>query len=120
MEQTVDQYFSIFFPLFWVLFGSVLVWFVLVSRLYKILANEHPRKYEEMGKPTLFWNNSPKSGWVLMKFILKKEYRELKNPKLTGLGNFMFGFSVAYFVLFGSLLVLFFSAIVNVQIPKTP
>ena len=105
MEQNVNQFFSFFMPLFFVLFASVFVWFGLVSQLYKILATDHPQKYEEMGKPTLFWNNSPKSGWLLVKFIMKREYRGLGNQKLVKLGNFMFNFFVAYGILFSILFV---------------
>ena len=111
MEQTVNQFFSFIVPLFFILFASVFVWFGLVSRLYKILATDHPQKYEEMGKPTLFWNNSPRSGWLLVKFIMKREYLGLRNQKLAKLGNFMFGFFVVYGILFGILIVSILSMI---------
>ncbi|KPK54328.1 MAG: hypothetical protein AMJ84_01480 [Acidithiobacillales bacterium SM23_46] len=105
MEETVKQFFSFFVPLFFVLFASVFVWFGLTSRLYKILATDHPQKYEAMGKPTLFWNNSPRSGWLLVKFIMTREYLALGNQRLVKLGNFMFGFFVVYGVLFSVLFV---------------
>ena len=116
MEQTANQFVSFFLPLFGMLFASVIVWFVLVSKLYKTLESEHPQKYEEMGRPTLFWNNSPRSGWVLVKFIMKKEYFGLKNQKLVKLGNFMFGFFIAYGILFG---VLFVSVLIMIAQAKS-
>ena len=106
MEQTVNQFFSYFIPLFRILFASVFVWFILIAKLYKILAVDHPQTYEGMGKPTLFWKNSPRSAWVLMKFVFKREYLTLRNEKLAKLGNFMFLFSVGYLILFAVLFVL--------------
>lgn len=112
MEQTVNQFFWFSVPLFFVLFASVFVWLGLVSRLYTILATDHPEKYEEMGKPTLFRNNSPRSGWLLVKFVMKREYLALRNQKLAKLGNFMFGFFLVYGVLFG----IFFVAVLSMTL----
>jgi hypothetical protein len=82
------------------------VWFILVAKLYKILAVDHPEIYESMGKPTLFWNKSPRSAWAIMKFIFRREYLALRSEKLAKLGNFMFLFSVGYLILFAVLFVL--------------
>jgi len=95
------------FPiLFGILFMSVFVWFFLVTRLFKLLKSEHPGKYREMGEPTLFWSNSPKASWELSKFLLKRDYAELNDPKLLSLGNTMLAFFVLYMAGF---LYLFFS-----------
>ena len=95
-----------FIGLFAVLFLSVFVWFFLVVRLFKLLKSEHPEKYREMGEPTLFWNNSPKTSWELMKFLLKRDYIDMNDPKLSTLGNAMLVFFVLYTLGF---LYLFFS-----------
>ncbi len=94
---------SFFIPLFGILFLSVFVWFFLISRLYKIIKNECPDLYDEMDKPTLFWSTSPRSTYILLKFILRKEYLEYGNDKLKKHGNVMFVFFVAYVVLFALL-----------------
>jgi len=109
MEQVAQQFMAFFIPLFFILFASVFVWFGMVSRFYKTLESEHPDKYEEMGKPTLFWNNSPRSAFVLVRFILTKEFIRLGNMKLTRLGNYMYWFFIAYLVLFSVLFVSVFS-----------
>ena len=115
MEQSINQFMFYFIPLFGVLFLSVFVWFFLVFKLYKLLASNHPEYYEGMGKPTLFWNNSPKSSLVLMKFILKKEYLQLHDKILEKHGNLMFAFFLVYLVLFTVLFILSFLMAVNVQ-----
>jgi len=109
MEHVAQQFIAFFIPLFFILFASGFVWFGMVSRLYKTLESEHPDKYEEMGKPTLFWNNSPKSAFTLIRFILKKEFIRLGNMKLTRLGNYMYWFFIAYVVLFSVLFISVFA-----------
>jgi len=114
MEQVAQQFMAFFMPLFFILFASVFVWFGMVSRLYKTLESEHPDKYEEMGKPTLFWNNSPRSAIILVRFILKREFISLGNMKLTKLGNYMYWFFIVYVVLFSVLFISVFSMILFV------
>ena len=81
-----------------VLFLAVIIGFTFTARLYKILKESHPEKYKAMGEPTLFLNNSPKTSIALMKFLFKREYIALNNPKLTTLGNIMLVFFVIYLV----------------------
>lgn len=68
----------------------------LVARLFRLWKSEHPEKYRAMGEPTLFWNNSPKTSWELVKFLLKRDCAELDDPKLSSLGNAMLVFFVLY------------------------
>jgi len=97
----------VFFPVFTVLFLSVFVWFFLVSRLYKILSSNHPGIYKDLGEPTLFWNNSPKTAFLLMKFIFQKQYLGNNDSKLESLGSKMFAFFIMYTSLFAILFISF-------------
>jgi len=95
------------FPImFGVLFCSVFVWFFLCYRLFKILETRHPEKYVSMGKPSLIMNNSLSSNFTFMKFLFKREWRELNDSGLATLGKFMLVFfaiyTVGFFVLFFS------------------
>lgn len=95
------------FPIiFGILFCSVLIWFFLCFRLFKILETRHPDKYESMGKPGLAANNSISSNLKFMKFLFKREWRELNDSGLALLGKFMLVFfsiySIAFLVLFTS------------------
>jgi len=88
-----------FFPvMFGVLFFSVFVWFFLCYRLFKILETRHPEKYESMGKPSLIMNNSLSSNITFMKFLFKREWRELGDSVLAKLGKAMLVFFVIYLV----------------------
>lgn len=96
-----------YFPvLFVILFCSVLLWFFLCYRLFKILEVRHPEKYESMGKPSLIMNNSLSTNITFMKFLFKKEWRDLKDQSLASLSKFMLVFFVIYTVVF---LILFMS-----------
>lgn len=89
------------------LFLSVFVWFFLVSRLYKILSSNHPGIYKDLGEPTLSWNNSPKTAYILMKFILKKQYLGNSDIRLEKIGRAMFAFFILYTSSFALLFLLF-------------
>lgn len=107
MDNLAQYIQSIFIPIFAVLFLSVFVWFFLVSRLYKILSTDHPDIYKDLGEPTLFWNNSPRTAFLLMKFIFKKQYLGKNNSKLENHGNIMFAFFIMYTTLFVFLFISF-------------
>ena len=83
-----------------ILMAMVLIWFVLLKAIFIRLERQHPEKYEEMGKPSLFWNNSMKTGFATLKFIGKREHKELNNPGLSKLSDFALVFFFVYMVLF--------------------
>src|SRR5882724_11677010 len=86
-----------------VLFASVIVWFFLVSGLFRRLRSQHPDKFREMGEPSLFMNNSPRTTIALMKFMFGRQDRELDDPGLSKLTVGMLWFFFCYFVVFISL-----------------
>jgi hypothetical protein len=59
-----------------------------------------------MGKPSLIMNNSLSSNITFMKFLFKREWRELNDSGLATLGKFMLVFfaiyTVGFFALFFS------------------
>ena len=87
-----------FVIMFGLLFCSVLVWIFLCNRLFKILETRHPEKYESMGKPGLIANNTMSSNFTFMKFLFKREWRDLDDAGLAVLGKFMLVFFVIYMV----------------------
>lgn len=107
MEQPIFLFVFFFIPLFVVGGVLFLVLLILDSKLYKILETEHPQAYEQMGRPTLSSTTTPKSGWLLVKFVMKKEYLELNNPKLQKLGEFIFVCTIAYWSILGVFIVSF-------------
>ena len=91
---------STFLILFFVLFGMVLAWFVLVKLLFNRLAAAHPQKYEAMGRPSLFLRNSPSGVWAMLKFLVAREHRVLGDRHLSKLSDGMLIFFLVYLVLF--------------------
>jgi hypothetical protein len=83
--------------LFIILMGMVLVWFMLVRRLFKHLETCHPEKYEAMGSPSTFGKNA---SWPLLKFLFGREYRTLDDPYLTKLSKSMLSYFFVYLVYF--------------------
>ncbi len=96
---------EIFPILFCVLFCFVLVWFFLCVKLFKALETRHPKKYEEMGKPSLFMNNSMSGNIAFMRFLFKRESRNLDDTKLDSLSKFILIYISLYFIGFSFLFV---------------
>ena len=89
---------EVFLIIFGILFCSVLVWFFLCHRLFKILETMHPEKYESMGKPSLIMNNTVSSNITFMKFLFKREWSELEDSGVATLGKSMLVFLVIYMI----------------------
>lgn len=89
---------EVFLIIFIVLLCSIIVWFFLCNRLFKILETRHPEKYESMGKPGLIVNNTPSATLTFMKFLFKREWRDLNDPGLAALGKFMLVFFLIYLI----------------------
>jgi hypothetical protein len=58
-------------------------------RLYRILRDRHPAVYESLGQPTLFWNNSPRHGFAMMRFILGGHFSDTGDAELISLCRFI-------------------------------
>jgi hypothetical protein len=86
------------------LFGAmmimVVVWFVLITRLFNLLKTRHPVTYEKLGSPSLFYNNSIKNNHLFLKFLFKNEFKILSDPGVTSLSQFMKWFLVTYMIYF--------------------
>jgi hypothetical protein len=68
--------------------------------LYFRLEHFHPNKFEEMGKPGIFRNNSIRTNYALMKFLIKREHKILEDPLVSKLSDFMLAYMVIYFIIF--------------------
>jgi Na+/melibiose symporter-like transporter len=95
----------IFVPItFAVLMVLVLIWFAMIIALFKKLKLRHPGKYSEMGEPSLFWNNSLKTNWKTLKYLFKREHKDLNDNSLSLLSDSMLVFLVIYVILFFGLI----------------
>ena len=91
---------EIFPIMFGAMFFIVLIWFALLKTIFTKLQRAHPEKYKQMGEPSLFMNNSIKTGLATLKFIGKREHNMLNDPALSKLSNFALVFFVLYLVIF--------------------
>jgi hypothetical protein len=85
---------------FGLMLAMVIVWFVLIRRLFNLLRNDHPMAYEKLGSPTLFYNNSIKNNSLFLRFLLRKEFESLNDPTLSNLCRIMRLYLAVYLVLF--------------------
>lgn len=53
------------------------IWTVLIAWLFRRLRNRHAATYEEIGAPSLIWNNSLRSNWLFLKFLYSPRRLEL-------------------------------------------
>lgn len=82
-------------PIIFLLFGMVLIWFVLMRILLKRLETKHSATYESMGKPSLFLRNNPRTTRAALKFIALRQHRSLGDKTLSRLSDAM----IVYYVL---------------------
>ena len=85
----------------------VIVWLFLVTKLYSLLKLNHPLIYIDWGSPYLFDGEAyaKRTHHMLVKFIVKREYKSLKDKKLSKLCDFMLAFGMLYILLLISLVV---------------
>lgn len=77
---------------------SIPLWFFLCWNLYRGLERFYPEKYESMGRPTLFTNNTFKTNVAFMKFLLGRQWNELGSRGFAYLGRFMLTYMAIYTV----------------------
>ena len=87
-----------------VMMAMVVTWFILMNRLFKILRTRHPDTYNSIGRPTLFPNNSIQNGFLAIRFLLGKRYRQIQDPELHSLCNFLNVFFWLYSLVFISVI----------------
>lgn len=98
--------------IFYILLGVdcvVLVSNVLCTRkLYYLLQQKHPDKFEELGEPSLFMNKSYMTGLKVNKFLCSKDPLFLTDPELSKLRPFLVVFMFLHPIIFVTGLLLFF------------
>ena len=71
--------------LFGFLFGVAILAFFLTAKIYKQLEISFANEYEQIGKPTLFLNNSISDTTSFLKFLYSGRWARLSAPKLAAL-----------------------------------
>lgn len=88
------------FPLFGIQMVMVFVWFGLCIWVFSRLESQHPEKYVEIGRPSLFMRNNIENNLLFMRFLWKKEYEVLEDESLVKACRFMKGFFLTYLLMF--------------------
>jgi hypothetical protein len=86
--------------LFAVMMTIAPIWFAIMIWILHRLRVGHPSTYEEIGSPTLFWNNSTRSQWLLFKFMCSSRPSQLGDPSLTNMVRFMRILLLCYLTIF--------------------
>jgi hypothetical protein len=85
------------FPIAFVLYAIfTILGFVLHYKFLVYLKNKHAKKWQELGAPTLFINNSMKNNFAVLKFLKNKEYIKLNDSQLSKMSV-----TLRYFHIFG-------------------
>lgn len=84
---------------------AILAVFYLVSvgKFLSFLKKTHPGVYADLGSPHLFYNNTPKTFWRLMRYLLKQEYLSSADSIVVSRAGMIRGMLVGGVALFGSL-----------------
>ena len=86
--------------LFAVYWTSVLVWFLMASRLCATLSRRHPLLYDALGRPALAVGSDFRGDLALMRFLLGRRYRCLDDRRLVRLCGAMRAFLCVYVIFF--------------------
>jgi hypothetical protein len=60
----------------------VTIWFTFLLWLFRRLRNRHKSTYEAIGSPSLWWNNSPRNNWLLLRFMFSSRASGLGDPAI--------------------------------------
>jgi hypothetical protein len=97
------MFWTIFESLFACLMVMVAVWFALLLWLFRRLRTRHPSTFEEIGSPSLFWNNSMRNNWLFLWFLFSSRPGQLNDPAIGRVAICMRIHMVCYFILFACL-----------------
>jgi hypothetical protein len=67
---------------FFVLFTMTVGWFAMLHVLFNDLKARHPQKYEDLGEPSLFKNDTFSASLRLLKFLYTREPEGLDDKSL--------------------------------------
>ena len=107
--MTKDLLINLFYSFFVLGFVINASYFYFLWRLFKYLKENHPEKFKELGEPSLWWNNSPRNGIRIMKFLFSKDLifsRNINLSKNRSYARFFLVVGIADFIL---LFILFWS-----------
>jgi hypothetical protein len=101
-----DDPFGRFSPIiFFVFVLCFIVSYLMMAQLHRVLRERHPAVYDSLGQPTLFWNNSPKNSFAVLRFIFGGRFRETDDVEVIRICRFIRAFNYAYLAFFVAVVV---------------
>lgn len=92
----------------WLAMATVtVIYLILVAILFHYLKRVHTSLWNQLGSPLIFWNNSLRNNLLFLRFLLRRDYRTVADPKLTLLATVIFWLFCVCAALFAALFVIF-------------
>jgi hypothetical protein len=76
---------------------------VLHARFLRALRQSHPRAWESLGRPTMVLNNTIRNSRATQRFLRRREYGALADPRLSALCNVLRVYTRVYTILLWAL-----------------
>ncbi len=68
-------------------FLGTAVYLILIRKVLIHLETNHTVTWQQLGKPSLFLNNSPRNSLLVVRFLWDKQYLSLQDAELTHLAS---------------------------------
>src|SRR5262245_40727671 len=86
---------------------TIVAYLVVLAFLFYRLRHDHPQRYEELGAPSLFTNNSVSKGFTVVRYLLDEDYLGVPDIRVNQLGKRSRQLLLASALIFGVALVAF-------------
>ena len=96
---------------FGILFLIAIIHLFLMKHFFSLLKKRHPKKYKELGEPTVYFNSSMKNQILVFMFFVKRDYIKLNDSKIKNLCIFLTIYYLIFIILFLTFFITFVSTI---------
>lgn len=101
-------YIQLFYLFFFIDIIVTGLYFLFLIRIFNLLKKNYPDKYKELGEPSLWWNNSPRNGVRVLRFLFSKDPIFSTDEELLKSKRFALFLLYAAMTIFVVLIILFF------------
>jgi hypothetical protein len=68
-------------PFFWTVAALFVIYMACIFYFFRWMKRAHPDTWNDLGQPSVFWNNSLRNNWLFLGFLFSGRYRALKDAK---------------------------------------
>jgi hypothetical protein len=113
-NSTLPNLYGMICLLWWIVLAiSLIVLFALKFRFYCTLRDKFPDIWQELGRPTLFLNNSITNRSAVRRFLRQRAYEKTEDEEFIRCCTTLRRFQLAYFIFFFSGILLILIIMVN-------